>query len=262
MTIKIAENLQMLRKEKKITQEELAEVFGVTSQSISKWELGLSCPDITLLPKIAQFYEISIDELLGYNPKTSLNSIYIQINEYMQNCDDPITAAYKISRLAAATMTPSEFEIKEAKKILHGKPSYNLTYGQGDGGVRICGDQSVFVCNFENLRSYDITTIRKVSKYLNHISDFNTLRVLFGLFDLMVNNSITKTYTIEEITSKCNLSMDEVHKAFNNLDVYFDKEEYKKNGIEKYSLQHFDQVPLLITFLIPTLDKYDSQLVD
>ena len=81
MTIKIAENLQMLRKEKKITQEELAEVFGVTSQSISKWELGLSCPDITLLPKIAQFYEISIDELLGYNPKTSLNSIYIQINE-------------------------------------------------------------------------------------------------------------------------------------------------------------------------------------
>lgn len=262
MTIKLAENLQTLRKEKRITQEELAEVFGVTSQSISKWELGLSCPDITLLPKIAQYYEVSIDELLGHKANSSLNSIYLQIKDYMKECESPIEASYRIARLAAATMTPSEFEVKEAKKIIQGKPSYNLTFGQGDDGVRICGDQSVFVCSFKDLRSYDITTIRKVSKYLSKISNFNTLRVLFALFDLMFNDSIKHSYSIDEIINKCNLSIEEVHKAFNNLDIYFDREEYEKTGIEKYSLEHYDQVPLLITLLVPTLDKYNSQLID
>lgn len=60
MTIKIAENLQMLRKEKGITQEQLADIFGITNQSISKWELGLSCPDITMLPKIAEFFQLQL----------------------------------------------------------------------------------------------------------------------------------------------------------------------------------------------------------
>ena len=65
MNIKLADNLQLLRKQKGVTQEELAEVFGVTSQSISKWELGINCPDITMLPKIADYYRVSIDELLA-----------------------------------------------------------------------------------------------------------------------------------------------------------------------------------------------------
>ena len=42
MNIKLADNLQLLRKQKGVTQEELAEVFGVTSQSISKWHLSVS----------------------------------------------------------------------------------------------------------------------------------------------------------------------------------------------------------------------------
>ena len=53
--MKIEDKLLKLRKEKGLTQEQLAEIFGVTNQSISKWELGLSCPDITMLPKIAEF---------------------------------------------------------------------------------------------------------------------------------------------------------------------------------------------------------------
>ena len=64
MSIKIAENIQALRKKKHLTQEELAEVFGVTSQSISKWELGLSCPDISVLPILANMFDVTVDYLL------------------------------------------------------------------------------------------------------------------------------------------------------------------------------------------------------
>jgi len=53
-----------LRKAKGITQDQLAEHMGVSSQAVSKWENDLSCPDITLLPKLADYFGTTIDELL------------------------------------------------------------------------------------------------------------------------------------------------------------------------------------------------------
>lgn len=58
-------NLSGLRKRKGYTQEELAEILGVSPQAVSKWENGLSCPDITLLHEIAHLFYVSIDELLN-----------------------------------------------------------------------------------------------------------------------------------------------------------------------------------------------------
>ncbi|SHH53211.1 DNA-binding transcriptional regulator, XRE-family HTH domain [Anaerosphaera aminiphila DSM 21120] len=53
-----------LRKEKNMTQQELAEKLNITDKAISKWERDLSYPDIDSLPKIAEIFDISIDELL------------------------------------------------------------------------------------------------------------------------------------------------------------------------------------------------------
>ena len=59
--------IQGLRKAKGITQEELAEVLGVSSAAISKWENGQMYPDITLFPVIARYFNISIDCLFGFS---------------------------------------------------------------------------------------------------------------------------------------------------------------------------------------------------
>ena len=75
--IKISENIALLRRKKGITQEELAVALGVTNQAVSKWESGKCYPDMTLLPDMASFFDISIDELLGYehsNKKVSLDT--------------------------------------------------------------------------------------------------------------------------------------------------------------------------------------------
>ena len=48
-----------------LTQEELAEKVGVSTQAVSKWEQQLSCPDIMLLPTIADVFRVTIDELFG-----------------------------------------------------------------------------------------------------------------------------------------------------------------------------------------------------
>lgn len=64
MEINLKEKLRSLRQQKNITQEALAKHLGITPQSVGKWERGEGFPDITLLPKIAFYFDITVDELL------------------------------------------------------------------------------------------------------------------------------------------------------------------------------------------------------
>ena len=74
-TLNISENIIRLRREKKVTQEELADFVGVTKASVSKWENKQSMPDILLLPQLAAFFDVTIDELVGYKPQLSSEQI-------------------------------------------------------------------------------------------------------------------------------------------------------------------------------------------
>ena len=67
MNINFAENLKRLRKQREMTQEDLADFIGVSFQAVSKWERKEGYPDITLLPVIASFFGVTLDELMGMN---------------------------------------------------------------------------------------------------------------------------------------------------------------------------------------------------
>ena len=73
--LNLAENIIKLRRKKEITQDELAAFLNVTKASVSKWETRQSYPDILLLPQIAAYFDVSIDELLGYEPQMSSEQI-------------------------------------------------------------------------------------------------------------------------------------------------------------------------------------------
>jgi len=75
MLIEIGKNINELRRERGLTQEQLAEIFGVSTTAVSKWENSSSHPDITLLPKIAEYFDISVDALLGYDMSKTNESI-------------------------------------------------------------------------------------------------------------------------------------------------------------------------------------------
>ena len=73
------------RKKLGLTQDQLAEQLGVTAQAVSKWENDQSCPDITMLPKLAEIFDISIDELLGRENRTPVHEAEIVHEEDSEN---------------------------------------------------------------------------------------------------------------------------------------------------------------------------------
>lgn len=64
-TIKIGNFLRELRKEKNLTQEQLADVFNVSARTVSRWETGSNMPDISILVEIADYYQLDVREILN-----------------------------------------------------------------------------------------------------------------------------------------------------------------------------------------------------
>ena len=68
--VKIGEFLRELRKEKGLTQEQLAEQFNISRRSVSRWETGSNMPDVGLLIEIADFFEVDIREIIDGQRKS------------------------------------------------------------------------------------------------------------------------------------------------------------------------------------------------
>ena len=75
MNCKIGEKIRELRQGKKMTQEKLADRLGVSFQSVSRWENGMTYPDIELLPAIARLFSVSVDYLLGDEEAEKIKAI-------------------------------------------------------------------------------------------------------------------------------------------------------------------------------------------
>ena len=87
MNLNFAENFKNLRKKKNITQEKLAEVLGVSAQSVSRWEVGICYPDLELLPSIANFFGVTIDSLLSNDADSKKNDVKIFRNKMDEFCE-------------------------------------------------------------------------------------------------------------------------------------------------------------------------------
>lgn len=83
MKLDLGNNIRQLRRRDKRTQEQLAEALGVTSQAVSRWEAGGSYPDMTLIPSMANYFGVSIDQLFGYESdrEQRIEALAAQIDE-------------------------------------------------------------------------------------------------------------------------------------------------------------------------------------
>lgn len=87
--MKLSENIRELRKEKNLRQEQLAEAMGVSTASVSKWETGQCAPELTVLMELADFFQVSMDTLVGHNLNGShLGGLMTQLHTAVQNREE------------------------------------------------------------------------------------------------------------------------------------------------------------------------------
>ena len=104
-TKKIGAFLKQCRKEKNLTQEQLAEKFGVSARTVSRWETGTNLPDLSILVELAEYYDVEMRELLDGERSQTMKSIKswkscICINVYDWCCgnyySDAIDSGYSL----------------------------------------------------------------------------------------------------------------------------------------------------------------------
>lgn len=113
MEIGIGDKIRQLRKKNRMTQEQLADMVGISFQAISKWENNIALPDITMLPKLARIFGISIDEFFSYHQE-----------EIQKNIQSYVDAAYRVR----------ETDPEQGKQIL-------------EEGLREYPENDILLCN-------------------------------------------------------------------------------------------------------------------
>lgn len=118
MNIYFGRNLRQLRSDRNLTQEKLADFLGVSFQTISKWEREESYPDIAMLPVIASFFNISVDDLLGVNRAETEAEILSLIEDY-DNLTDEALKHELLDKLIEKAPTDFRVQLRELGYLIH-----------------------------------------------------------------------------------------------------------------------------------------------
>lgn len=129
MKMMLAENIRAFRKERSLTQEQLSEALGVTAGAVYKWEAKLSIPELELIIQMADFFDTSVDVLLGYEVKDNrLEATVKRLQEYRRSKDpDGLAEAEK-----ALKKYPHSFQIVTEGAALYRAFGFD------------CGDKALF----------------------------------------------------------------------------------------------------------------------
>ncbi|MBR4711327.1 MAG: helix-turn-helix domain-containing protein [Clostridia bacterium] len=118
MGIHLAENIRRLRKARGLTQEQLSEVLGVTAGAVYKWEAQLSVPDLDLIVEMADFFDTSVDVLLGYKMKDNRPAAMVRrLREYSRD-KNPVGLA---EAEKAIRKYPHSFELIRESALLYSR---------------------------------------------------------------------------------------------------------------------------------------------
>ncbi len=148
--IKIGEKIRLLRKRNDVTQDSLAVYLGVTPQAVSRWESGVCYPDMNVLPLIADYFSVTMDELLCYSgaQKDARVRAYREEIEHLLDLDR-VTDALELCRRAMAEI-PSDHALKlDTAGVLSVYAGRIAEAGRGERGeaaIRAALSEAVSLC--------------------------------------------------------------------------------------------------------------------
>ena len=249
--IKLHEQISFLRKQKGLTQEQLAKALGVTNQSVSKWESGQCCPDIQLLPSIAELFEVSVDELLGCNSAKGLGDICLNLKDYFSALPEKesFENAYRLTALLHEIAVTDGY-----KKFIPWQQKDYSTDSISSWGLSVCSEpegstgrmaDSVFFSLDNAFQSPSISQLYELSIAMERFSNLNVLKTMYALYELTISN-FDLYVALEDIASKASLSVEETKQALETLPLAIKEE----NSELLYRLDgSFCHMPALLTFL-------------
>ncbi len=250
-TIKIHEQIAFLRKQKGLTQEELAKALGVTNQAVSKWESGACCPDIQLLPELAKLFEVTVDELLGCASTKGLGDICLNLKDYFTALPEKesFEKCYRIAALLheiAVTDGCKNFVPWDEKDYVGGNIS--------DWGCSVCSEpegstgrmaDSVFFSLGKAFQTPNISQLYELSVAMERFSDLRVLKTMYALYDLTIED-FDRFVSLEDIAAGAQLPQEETKQALEKLPLTVKEEK----GELWYRLEgSFCHMPALLTFL-------------
>lgn len=164
MTIYFSENLKALRKSRGLTQDDLANYLGMSFQAVSKWERNESYPDITILPEIADFFGVGLDELLGIDKAKKEQELNAYIEEYDHYLNDAEKQEALINKLIKKY--PSDFRVKLRYMVRLFKNKDKETFDK----INQIYDSIMSFCTDDSIR---ISAKNQLAHYYHSISHFN-----------------------------------------------------------------------------------------
>ncbi len=255
MSIKINEQIAFLRKQKNITQEELAQALGVTNQSVSKWESGACCPDIALLPDIAAYFGVSTDALLGYKPADSLGDVYLKIKALFEEspAEESFALAYKLGFVlheGAVSRGYKGFvpwDTNRERVAENGLGQWGFSACSEPEGVSVMKGNTILFANGKIERPVSAAELRDIHSFLQTFENKDTLKVFFGLYEL-TSKDYGLFITAKALAETCKLPVESVQRALGELTTEVGT---AQDGSEGYRLEgRYMHIPTVLRLLI------------
>ena len=157
MELHFSDTVKRLRKERKFTQEQLAEALGVTTGAVYKWENGLAMPEIKLLVELADFFETSVDFLLNYTIQKSGVDAAVKRIRTLYNERKLVESAREAEK--ALQKYPNHFEV-----IYHAAIPYYLMVTQDEYAAHRCIELLERACQLFDQNPYENVTLAELQE--------------------------------------------------------------------------------------------------
>lgn len=199
--IRINEQITLFRKRKGLTQEELARALGVTNQAVSKWESAQCCPDIQLLPDLAQILGVSTDMLLGCAPMSADEDIGPILRRKIDalSQDEAFDFAFRTAAalhvlIFSKEMTANQgnpgWDTEETVEHAEGGEWGYSSWNDPAGMTTMRGGTVLFSSGALSLTNPDI---RHIASVLRPLSDAKNLKIAAALYRLTASSEAAYT---------------------------------------------------------------------